>query len=165
MQEGLATEHSSELVRDALEQLLDGSGIANESGGHLQPTRRNVANGSLDIVRNPLDEVGRVLVLDVEHLLVDLLHGHTAAEDGSNGQVASVARVAGGHHVLRVEHLLGELGDGEGAVLLRTTGGERCETGHEEVETRERDHVDGQLPQIGVELAREAKASRDTGHG
>ena len=32
MEESLATEHSSELLRDALEEFLDGSGIANEGG-------------------------------------------------------------------------------------------------------------------------------------
>ncbi len=123
MQEGLATEHGSELVGDALEQLLDGGGVADERGGHLQAARRNVADGGLDVVWDPLDEVGRVLVLDVHHLLVDLLHGHAAAEDGSDSQVASVARVAGGHHVLGVEHLLSQLGHGESTVLLAATGG------------------------------------------
>ena len=45
--------------------------------------------------------------------------------------------VRGSHHVLGVEHLLGELGHGDGAVLLRAAGGERSEADHEEVETRE----------------------------
>merc|ERR1711872_548690 len=35
MEESLAPEHSSELLRDALEQLLDGGGVANEGGAHL----------------------------------------------------------------------------------------------------------------------------------
>ena len=47
-------------------------------------------SGNSDVVRNPLDEVGGVLVLDVEHLLVNLLHGHAAAEHGGNGEVAPV---------------------------------------------------------------------------
>ena len=38
------------------------------------------------------------------------------------------------HHVLGVEHLLCELGHGEGAVLLAATGGERGEARHEEVQ-------------------------------
>lgn len=74
MQESLATEHSSELVTDTLEQLLDGGGVTNEGGGHLEATGRNGAKSSLDVVGNPLDEVAVVLVLHVAHLVLDLLH-------------------------------------------------------------------------------------------
>ncbi len=165
MQESLAPEHGSELLGDTLEELLDGGGVANEGGGHLEATGRDVTDGSLDIVGDPLDEVGAVLVLDVQHLLIDLLHGHAAPEDGGNGEVASVARIAGGHHVLGIKHLLGELGHGEGPVLLAATGGEGGETGHEEVEAGEGHHVDGQLPEISIELTRETKAGGDTRHG
>ena len=87
VQESLAPEHGSELLGDALEKLLNGSGVADEGGSHLQTARWDVADGGLDIVGDPLDEVGRVLVLDVEHLLVDLLHGHAAPEHGGDGQV------------------------------------------------------------------------------
>ena len=73
--------------------------------------------------------------------------------------------VAGGHHVLGVEHLLGELGHGEGPVLLGAPGGEGSEPGHEEVETREGDHVDRQLPEVSVELAGEPEAGGHAGHG
>ena len=76
-----------------------------------------------------------------------------------------MAWVTGSHHVLGVEHLLGELGDGEGAVLLGTAGGEWGEAGHEEVETGEGDHVDGQLAEISVQLTGEAQAGGDAGHG
>ena len=76
-----------------------------------------------------------------------------------------MAGVGGAHHVLGVEHLLGELRDGEGAVLLGATGRERREADHEEVETRERDHVHGDLAQVAVELTREAEAAGHAGHG
>ena len=39
------------------------------------------------VVGDPLNEVRRVLVLDVEHLLVNLLHGHASTEHGGDGQV------------------------------------------------------------------------------
>ena len=87
MQEGLAPEHGGELLGDALEELLDGRGVSDEGASHLEATGWDVADGRLDVVGDPLDEVGRVLVLDVEHLLVDLLHGHAAPEHGGDGQV------------------------------------------------------------------------------
>ena len=61
-----------------------------------------------------------------------------------------MARVGGAHHVLRVELLLGELRKGERAVLLRAARRERREADHEEVETRERDHVDGELAEFYI---------------
>ena len=74
MQESLATEHSSELLTDALKELLDGRAVTNESGSHLQTTRWDVANGGLHVVGDPFHKVAAILVLDVEHLLIDLLH-------------------------------------------------------------------------------------------
>ena len=72
MEESLATEHGGELLRDALEELLDGGGVAHEGGGHLQAAGRDVAHGGLDVVGDPFHEVAAVLVLHVEHLLVHL---------------------------------------------------------------------------------------------
>ena len=60
--------------------------------------------------------------------------------------------VASGHHVLGVEHLLGELGHGERSVLLATTGCEGGKAGDEEVEPGEGHHVHRQLPQVSVQL-------------
>ena len=61
--------------------------------------------------------------------------------------------------------LLGELGHGEGAVLLRAAGGERGEADDEEVEAGEGDHVDGELAEVAVELAREAEGAGGARHG
>ena len=165
MQESLAPEHGRELLADALEELLDGGAVADEGGGHLETAGRDVANSSLDVVGDPLHEVRAVLVLHVQHLLVDLLHGHAAAEHGGHGEVASVAGVAGGHHVLGVEHLLSQLGDGEGPVLLGAAAGEWGKSGHEEVKAGEGDHVDGELAKIGVQLTRESQTGGDSAHG
>ena len=49
--------------------------------------------------------------------------------------------------------------------MLGSTGGEGGESWHKEVETGEGDHVDGQFPQVSVELTGEPEAGGDTGHG
>lgn len=86
-------------------------------------------------------------------------------EYGGHGEVASVPGVAGDHHVLGVEHLLGELGHAHGSVRLAAAGRQGREPGHEEMEPGERDHVDGQLAEIGVQLAGEPQARGYAGHG
>merc|ERR1719305_1117759 len=100
VKEGLAAEHAGELLGHALPHLLDRCGVAKEAGGHLEALGGDVAHGGLDVVGDPLDEVGRVLVLDVEHLLVNLLGGHTATVHNGASEVAAVARIGGAHHVL-----------------------------------------------------------------
>ena len=137
MQEGLPLEHGSELVANTFEELLNSCRVANKCHCHLGATRSNITLSGEDVVRDPLDEVRRVLVLDVLHLLLDLLHRDLATEDSRDGEVTTVPGVGGSHHVLRIEHLLRQLRDGDSAVLLAAASSEGSETGHEEVKTRE----------------------------
>merc|ERR1712010_196500 len=162
MKEGLSSEHLGELLSNALEHLLDSGGVSKEGDGHLESLWWDVANGGLDVVGDPLNEVGRVLVLNVEHLLINFLGGHAASEDGGGGEVTSVSWIGGAHHVLGIEHLLGELWDGEGTVLLGATGCEWGEANHEEVKTWEGHEVDSELSQVRVELTWESEAAGDS---
>lgn len=164
MQESLATEHGSELVTDTLEELLDGGGVTNEGGRHLEATGGNGAQSGLDVVGDPLNEVTLVLALDVAHLVLNLLHGDLTAEQSGASEVAAVTEVRSSHHVLGVEHLLGQLRDADLAVRLAAAAGQGSEADHEEVQTREWDHVDGELAEIGVELTGETEGGGHTGH-
>ena len=75
-----------------------------------------------------------------------------------------MGRVGGGHHRLGVKHLGGQVGDRGRLVGLASGCDEGRVSGHEEVETGERDHVDGQLSEVRVELSGESEGGRDTGH-
>ena len=144
---------------------LDSSRVANEGGSHLQAPGWDVADCSLHIVGDPFNKVAGVLVLDVQHLLVNLLHRHPSAEHCSNCEVPSMPRVASSHHVLGVKHLLCQLRHCEGAVLLAATRCQRGKARHEEVKAGEGDHVDCKLAQVSVQLAGEPQAGGDAGHG
>ncbi|KFO97397.1 hypothetical protein N300_05296, partial [Calypte anna] len=165
VEEGLSLEHGRKLLRDPFEELLNGSTVANERGSHLEATRRYVTHCHLDIVWDPLHKVTAVLVLDGQHLLIDLLHRHGTTEDGGHRQVSPVPRVAGCHHIFGIKHLLGELWNRECPVLLAASGCQRSKAWHEEVKARERDHVHRQLPQVGVELARKTQGRSHSAHG
>jgi hypothetical protein len=86
------------------------------------------------------------------------------SQNGRAGQVATVAEVRSSHHVLGVEHLLGQLRNADSAERVGTTAGQGSKANHEEVQTRERHHVDGELSEIRVQLTGETETGGDTGH-
>ena len=76
-----------------------------------------------------------------------------------------MSRITSSHHVLGIEHLLGQLWNSQGSVLLAASGCEWCKAGHEEMKTGEGNHVDSKLTEISIELAREAETGGHTRHG
>merc|ERR1719158_2160015 len=70
--------HSTKYEEFLFWTLSIGGRVTDEDGGHLETLGGDVANGGLDVVGDPLDEVRGVLVLHVEHLLVNLLGRHAA---------------------------------------------------------------------------------------
>jgi len=90
VEESLATEHRRELLRDALEQLLDGGAVADEGRGHLEASRWDVADRRFDVVWNPLNEVAAVFVLHVQHLLVDLTKSTTNMQCNTQSHISLI---------------------------------------------------------------------------
>ncbi len=103
--------------------------------------------------------------MDVEHLFIDFLGGHSSSEEGGGGEISSVSGVGSAHHVFGVEHLLGKFWDGECSVLLGSSGGKGGKSYHEEMETGEGDQVHCELSEVGVKLTGESEAACDSGHG
>ena len=175
MQESLSSEHSSKLFRDTFEDLLqtngfekwskvvemklqesetylDGGVVTNECGRHLKTSGWDVTNSGLDVVGNPFNKVAAILILNIQHLIIDFLHGHTSTEHGSNSEVTTMTWITCSHHVFGIKHLLSEFRNSESTVLLGATTCEWGKSRHEEVKTREWNHIDSQFTQVSVQL-------------
>merc|ERR1719419_1453546 len=100
VEECFTAEHCRKLLRHSFEHILNGGGVADEGGAHLESARRNIANRRFHVIRDPLHEVRCVLVLDIQHLLVHFLRAHPPPEQGRSRQISSVTRIGGAHHVL-----------------------------------------------------------------
>ncbi len=73
--------------------------LARQCISHIKHDGRSLlfAHRRLDVVGDPLHEVGAVLVLHVQHLLINLLGGHAATEQRARRQVSPVPRVSCAH--------------------------------------------------------------------
>ena len=152
MQESLSFKHGCELVGDPLEQTLNWGTVSNKGCGHIQSLWRNITDRWFDIVWDPLNKVRRILVLQVEHLLVHFLSAHITTEHGTSGQVFPSLWVTGSHHVLGVKHLCGEFCHIDFSVIRACQWSQWSSPDQEKVETRERYQIDSQFPQVWVKL-------------
>merc|ERR1712048_921494 len=111
VEEGLSSEHTSEILGNTLEHFLNSGGVTQETDSHLQTLRRDITDGRFDVIWDPFNEVGTVFVLNVQHLFINFLGGHTSTEQSASGQITSVTRVSSAHHILSIEHLLSQFRD------------------------------------------------------
>ena len=111
VEESFSSEHSGELFSDSLEHFLDSGGVTQESDSHFQSFGGDIANGRFDVVGDPFNEIRRVLILDVEHLFINFFGGHSSSEKGGGSKISSVSGISSAHHVLGIEHLLGQFRD------------------------------------------------------
>jgi len=107
MEESFSSEHCCKLLADSLEHLLNGSWVSNECDRHLKSFWWDIADWWFNVIRNPLDKVWRVFVLDIEHLFINFFRGHSSSEHGWGGKISSVSWIGGAHHVFGIKHLLG----------------------------------------------------------
>mmetsp|Transcript_8105 Transcript_8105/g.16916 ORF Transcript_8105/g.16916 Transcript_8105/m.16916 type:complete len:209 (+) Transcript_8105:1636-2262(+) len=165
MKESLTTEHDCKLVSNTLPSFLDGGGVTNEDRRHLETDRRSVTDGRLEVVWNPFDKVGGVLVDHGEHLVVDFLTGHLTTEHHGACEVTSVTRISSAHHVLGVEGLIGEFRHRHSTEVVRASSRKRRKTDQEEMQTGERNHVHRKFAEIAVKLAGETQRASRSGDG
>lgn len=86
------------------------------------------------------------------------------SQDSRACEIATISEVRGGHHVLWVEHLLCQLRNADSTEVMSATTCKRSKPDHEEVQTREWNHVDGQFAEIRVQLTGKSEARRYTRH-
>jgi hypothetical protein len=143
--------------------------IFNPRGGTLQVAVRTLlgihsTTLQLENVLKGTCTVARVFSLNTPHLFFNFLHADFSTENSSNSQISSLSRIGSSHHILCIKHLLSQFRNAQSTELMTTTRSQGGESNHEEVQTGEGDHVDGEFSEIRVELTRETKTSGDTRH-
>jgi len=147
----------AELRVRALEDLRDGGGVGDKGGRGSLADRGHSAEGGKGTVGDPGDEVGRVLALVVVNGGLNVAHRQLATVGDRDGEVLAHEGVDGGKKAAALEEGGGELGDVGGGVSAVSRGNKGSVTSSEEVETREGDHVDGELAEVRVEETGEAE--------
>jgi len=169
--EGTLGVHKIELVVNAGQGLSDGSGVGNHAHSALdasQVTTRNdgrrlVVDTALEAGRAPVDELHSALGLDGSDGRVDILGDDVTAVHHAARHVLTVARIALGKHVGRLEHGVGDLVNGELLVVSLLGRDDRGVRGQHEVDTRVRHQVGLELGKIDVQGTIEAQGGSQRG--
>ena len=72
---------------------------------------RDVANGALDVIWNPIDEVLPVFVHDFQQSFIDFLRRDVSTVCNARREVFSRSWVASAHHITRRKALRGQVAD------------------------------------------------------
>jgi len=163
--EGTLGVHEIELVVDTGKSLSDGSGVGNHAHSSLHAGeiaagddgRRLVVDAALEAGRAPVDELDSSLGLDGGDGRVDILRDDVASEHHAARHELSVAGIALGEHVRRLEDSVSDLGYRELLVVGLLGRDDRRVRGKHEVDARVRHEVGLELSDIDVEGAVEAK--------
>merc|ERR1712153_223214 len=163
--------HKIELVVHAGEHLGDGGGVGDHAAGALHLGEVTtwhhgwwlVVDTALEASRAPVDELDSALGLDGGDGSVDILWHDITAVHHAAGHVLTVARIALGHHVGRLEAGVGDLGDGEGLVVGLLGGDNWRVGGHHEVNTWVWHKVGLELGDVDVEGTIESERSGQGG--
>jgi len=152
-------------VIDAAQGLGDRRGVGHHADRPLDLgqvpawdyVRRLVVDSALESRRAPVDELNRPLRLDRRDGGVDVLGDDVPAVHEAAGHVLSVAGIALGHHVGRLEDRVGNLRDGQRFVERLRGRDDGSVRRQHEVNARVRDEVRLELGHVDVERAVEAE--------
>ena len=164
--------HEIELVVETSPGLGNGRGVAQHAHGTLHlgqvaawhDGRWLVVDANLEAGRAPVDELDGTLGLDGRDGSVDVLGHDVTTVQHTAGHVLAVTRVALDHLVGRLEHGVGDLGNGELLVVGLLGRDDRRIGGQREVDTRVRHQVGLELGQVDVEGTIESERGGDRAH-
>jgi hypothetical protein len=160
-----STKECSELLCNASEHLLNRCAVTNERSCDFCKYG-GIVNRGLHIIGNPLNErrTAFVFVFDSIYSLLDFLRGESTSKYRAGCQVSSMIRINRTHSIFSFKHLFNDFEHIEALILPSLPRGQWCAANHQEVKPRKRDEIEGQFPQVAVELTRESHGAGDTRH-
>jgi hypothetical protein len=157
---------------DTGKSLGDGSGVGNHAHSTLHTGEISTGDDSGGLVVDtaletswaPVNELNGSLGLDGGDGRVDILGDDISSVHEAAGHVLSVAGIALGHHVGRLEHRVGDLGNRQLLVVCLLSRDDRSVRGKHEVDARVGHKVGLELRDINIEGTIESERSGQGGH-